>query len=72
MQPNHIYPAYQVPHAAIIKQHLRIPIIAVGIIDSRSLADHILQDRLADMIAIGRPLIEDPDFGAQPLQLAIQ
>lgn len=68
VQPNHIYPAYQVPHAAIIKQHLRVPVIAVGLIDSRSLADHILQDQLADMIAIGRPLIEDPDFAAQLLQ----
>ncbi len=67
VQPNHIYPAYQVPQAAIIKQHLRVPVIAVGLIDNRSLADHIIQDQLADMIAIGRPLIEDPDFAAQLL-----
>ena len=62
VQPSDVYTAYQLPHAAAIKQHFEIPVIAVGKIDTRSLADRILEDGLADVIAIGRPLLENPDY----------
>ncbi|AKG36449.1 oxidoreductase [Paenibacillus durus] len=62
IQPSDVYTAYQLPHAAAIKQHFNIPVIAVGKIYTRSLADRILEDRLADMIAIGRPILEEPDY----------
>ncbi|MBP2001395.1 NADPH2 dehydrogenase [Paenibacillus shirakamiensis] len=62
VQPSDIYDAYQLPHAAAIKQHFNIPIIAVGKIYTRSLANRILEDHLADAIAIGRPLLDDPDY----------
>ncbi|MGX4584276.1 oxidoreductase [Paenibacillus chitinolyticus] len=62
VQPSDVYTAYQLPHAAAIKQHFKIPVIAVGKIYTRSLADRILEDGLADVIAIGRPLLEDPDY----------
>ncbi|CAG7646153.1 NADPH dehydrogenase [Paenibacillus solanacearum] len=68
VQPGDVYTAYQLPHAAAIKAHFSIPVIAVGNIHTRSLANRILEDRLADCIAIGRPLLEDPDFGARMLQ----
>ncbi|WP_248924751.1 NADH:flavin oxidoreductase [Paenibacillus hamazuiensis] len=67
VQPADVYTAYQLPHAAAIKPHFGIPVIAVGKIYTRSLADRILGDRLADMIAIGRPLIEDPDYAERLL-----
>jgi len=62
VQPSDVYNAYQLPHAAAIKQHFNIPIIAVGKIYTRSLVNRILEDQLADGIAIGRPLLDDPDF----------
>lgn len=62
IQPSDIHPGYQVPHAAAIKQHFSIPIIAVGKIYTRTLANRILEDQLADCIAIGSPLLEDPDY----------
>ncbi|MFF2158028.1 NADH:flavin oxidoreductase [Paenibacillus chitinolyticus] len=62
VQPGDVYTAYQLPHAAAIKQHFKLPVIAVGKIYTRSLADRILQDGLANIIAIGRPLLEDPDY----------
>ncbi|GGG53691.1 oxidoreductase [Paenibacillus radicis (ex Gao et al. 2016)] len=68
--PADVYTAYQLPQAAAIKQHVQIPVIAVGKIYSQSLANHILQDQLADCIAIGRPLLDDPDFAEHLLQLA--
>lgn len=67
MQPSDVYNAYQLPHAAAIKQHFNIPIIAVGKIYTRSLANRILEDQLADGIAIGRPLLDDPDYAEQLL-----
>ncbi|OXS58364.1 NADH:flavin oxidoreductase [Cohnella sp. CIP 111063] len=68
VKPSDVYPAYQVPHAAAIKQHFNIPVIAVGKIYNRGLADRILEDRLADCIAIGSPLLEDPDYGERLLK----
>ncbi|MBH5317827.1 tRNA-dihydrouridine synthase [Paenibacillus sp. GSMTC-2017] len=62
VKPSDVYEAYQLPHAAAIKQHFNIPIIAVGKIYTRSLANHVLADQLADAIAIGRPLLDDPDY----------
>lgn len=62
IQPSDVHTGYQVPHAAAIKQHLNIPVIAVGKIYARSLANRILEDQLADCIAIGSPLLADPDY----------
>lgn len=58
---------YQVPYAAIIKQYVKVPIIAVGRIYTEELANFILADELADFIAIGRPMQEDPRFAGKLL-----
>ncbi|NQX58079.1 NADH:flavin oxidoreductase [Paenibacillus qinlingensis] len=62
IQPSDVHTGYQVPYAAAIKQHFHIPVIAVGKIYTRSLANRILEDQLADCIAIGSPLLTDPDY----------
>ncbi|WFA07039.1 tRNA-dihydrouridine synthase [Bacillus sp. HSf4] len=62
IQPADTHPGYQLPDAAVIKQHLQVPVIAVGKIYTRSFADRIIGDGLADAVAVGRPLLEDPDF----------
>jgi 2,4-dienoyl-CoA reductase-like NADH-dependent reductase (Old Yellow Enzyme family)/thioredoxin reductase len=49
-----------VPVAAKIKQALRIPVITVGRINEPGLAEEILTDGKADLIAMGRPLLADP------------
>ncbi|MFC8689573.1 tRNA-dihydrouridine synthase [Brevibacillus porteri] len=67
IQPSDVYPAYQLPYATAIKQHFSIPVIAVGKIYSRSLANQILEDQLVDSVAIGRPLLEDPDYAERLL-----
>ena len=48
--------------AATIKRSVSIPVIAVGRLDEPSLAEQVLTDGDADLIAIGRALIADPDF----------
>ncbi|WP_152394543.1 oxidoreductase [Paenibacillus guangzhouensis] len=62
IQPKDVHTGYQLPHAAVFKQLLHMPVIAVGNLHSRSIADRILEDELADSIAIGRPLLSDPDY----------
>jgi 2,4-dienoyl-CoA reductase-like NADH-dependent reductase (Old Yellow Enzyme family) len=44
-----------------------VPVIAVGKIATRDVAESILQEGKADLVALGRPLIADPDW---PLKLA--
>lgn len=60
---------YQTPYAAVIKQYVNIPVIAVGNIRTQAFANFILADGMADMIAIGRPLLEDANFGKKMLTL---
>ncbi|EFU40415.1 NADH:flavin oxidoreductase/NADH oxidase [Paenibacillus vortex V453] len=61
---------YQTPYAAMIKQYVQIPVIAVGNIRTQALANFILADQMADLIAIGRPLLEDANYGEKLLALA--
>lgn len=48
--------------AARIKQAVSVPVIAVGRIHTPALAERILANGQADMIAVGRGLIADPDW----------
>ena len=45
-----------------IKPRLSIPVILVGGLRSPSIMSEIVEGNQADMIAIGRPLIREPDF----------
>ncbi len=51
-----------VPLAAEIHRVARKPVVAVGRINTLELAEQILQQGSADLIAVGRPLLADPDF----------
>jgi 2-enoate reductase len=55
-------PACMVDLAEMVKPHVRIPIITVGRLGYPELADQILGQGKADFIALGRPLLADPDF----------
>ena len=51
-----------VPLAAEIKSVVNVPVVAVGRIHTPRLAEEILQQGKADLIAMGRPLFADPDL----------
>lgn len=51
---------YQVPFAHAIKQHIDIPVIAVGLITEAQQAEDILQNAEADAIALARAMLYDP------------
>ena len=48
--------------AAGIRAATKVPVIAVGKIATREVAESILQEGKADLVALGRPLIADPDW----------
>jgi 2-enoate reductase len=60
-------PLYQPPGCMIdmaetAKKHVSIPVIAVGRLGYPALADRILKESRADFVAMGRPLLADPDL----------
>jgi 2,4-dienoyl-CoA reductase-like NADH-dependent reductase (Old Yellow Enzyme family)/thioredoxin reductase len=54
-------PGNLVPLAASIKQVVHIPVIAVGKLNLQ-LAEEVLRDGKADLVALGRSLLADPDL----------
>lgn len=51
-----------VPYAAAVRAAVSVPVIAVGRISDPFLAEKVLAEGKADFIALGRPLLADPDF----------
>jgi len=54
--------AYFLDNAKRIKPHVRVPIILVGGLRTPAVMEKILREGYADLIAIGRPLIRDPEL----------
>ncbi|SMO95665.1 NADH:flavin oxidoreductase/NADH oxidase [Melghirimyces algeriensis] len=52
--------AYQVPLARAIKNALDIPVIAVGRLDEPSLANAVIGNEDAELIAVGRGMLRNP------------
>lgn len=51
--------------AAAVRQAVDVPVIAVGRLHSPELAEQVLADGRADFVAMGRPLLADPDLPAK-------
>jgi 2,4-dienoyl-CoA reductase-like NADH-dependent reductase (Old Yellow Enzyme family)/thioredoxin reductase len=51
-----------VSHAAAIKQRVSVSVIVVGEIRHPAFAEAVIARRQADFIALGRPLLADPDW----------
>jgi 2,4-dienoyl-CoA reductase-like NADH-dependent reductase (Old Yellow Enzyme family) len=51
-----------IPLAKGVKEAANLPVIAVGKITDGKMAEGILAEGAADLVAIGRPLVADPDF----------
>ena len=61
-KPPRLGPGYQVPLAEAIKTRAEIPAMAVGSISSPELAEEILLNGRADMVALGRELLHNPNW----------
>jgi NADPH2 dehydrogenase len=66
-QPGN-YPGYQVPFARAIKQALNVPVIAVGILDEPRLAEAIIANGDADLVAVGRGMLRNPYWAIHAIQ----
>lgn len=63
-------PIYQPPGcmadmAEKVKPHVNIPVITVGRFGYPDLANRIIEQGKADFVALGRPLLADPDFASK-------
>ena len=54
------YPGYQVRFSETLRHLLQIPTIAVGMLEFPALAEEVLRDGRADLIALGRELLRNP------------
>jgi 2,4-dienoyl-CoA reductase-like NADH-dependent reductase (Old Yellow Enzyme family)/thioredoxin reductase len=58
--PGSALPGCNADLTGAVKVHLKVPVIAVGRITTPELAEQILREGKADMVAMGRALIADP------------
>jgi 2,4-dienoyl-CoA reductase-like NADH-dependent reductase (Old Yellow Enzyme family)/thioredoxin reductase len=61
-QPTYFSHNYNVERAAAIKKAVRIPVTCVGSIIDLATADRIISEGKADIVAMGRPQIADPEI----------
>lgn len=61
-QPYYFPHAYNVHRAEKIKKNVRVPVACVGSIIDLAMADKIIAEGKADIVAMGRPHIADPDI----------
>lgn len=59
--PN-IEPLYQVNYAKQIKENIKIPVIAVGLITTAQEAEMLLNNDYCDFVAFGRELLRNPNL----------
>ncbi|PEY73212.1 NADH:flavin oxidoreductase/NADH oxidase [Bacillus thuringiensis] len=62
------YPAHQVPFARAFKNELQVPVIAAGRLDSPQLADSVICNKDADLVAVGRGMLRDPYWALHATQ----
>ncbi len=72
MAPMFMPKGYLVEDAAAIKSAVRIPIIAVGRLHDVEVAERVLQEGKADLIAIGRGLIADPEWAKKVIERRVE
>lgn len=58
--PSNIGPGYQVPFAAQVRREAGVPTMAVGLITTPELAEEIVSNERADLVALGRELLRNP------------
>ena len=51
--------------AGDIKKAVNVPVSAVGRILDADMAERVIESGMADMVAMGRPLLADPDWGVK-------
>ena len=55
-----VYPGYELEFASYLRNKLKIPVIAVGLLHYEQIANDALTGKKADFIALGRALLSNP------------
>ena len=63
--PIDVFPGYQLPLAEAVKKNCGLPVIAVGGIRQADMAEEILGNGRADLVALGKELLRNPFWVAQ-------
>ncbi len=61
-------PGFFVPQAQHLKEVVDIPVIGVGGIRDLRYANSLIEEGAVDLIAVGRPLMRDPDWASTALE----
>jgi 2,4-dienoyl-CoA reductase-like NADH-dependent reductase (Old Yellow Enzyme family)/thioredoxin reductase len=61
-QSNHLDHGCLIPYAEAVKKEVKSPVIAVGSLVNPHMAEEVLKEERADLVALGRSLIADPDL----------
>ncbi|MCS6817415.1 MAG: FAD-dependent oxidoreductase [Blastocatellia bacterium] len=72
MAPMFMPKGYLAEDAGAIKSAVRIPVIAVGRLHDVEVAERVLQEGKADLIAVGRGLIADPEWAKKVIENRIE
>ncbi|WP_027108243.1 NADH:flavin oxidoreductase/NADH oxidase [Lacticigenium naphthae] len=62
VKPTKVYPGYQTKWATLFKKEIGIPVATVGKLGDPQLASFIIEDEQADFLALGRPLLRNPNW----------
>jgi 2,4-dienoyl-CoA reductase-like NADH-dependent reductase (Old Yellow Enzyme family) len=68
---GHEGPGYFVPHAEAVKHAVSVPVIGVGGIRTAEQADEIIKSGKVDLVAVGRAILEDPNWATMALSSLI-
>jgi len=63
--------AYFLPYAQVIKKAVEVPVLVTGGIAEAHLADRIVREGWADLVGVGRAMLNDPDWARQA-RIALQ
>lgn len=61
-------PGYFVPYAEAIKAGVKVPVMVTGGIKDAEAADCIVREGKADLVGIGRAMLEDPDWARRAIE----
>lgn len=59
--------AYFVPYAQAIKAAVSVPVMVAGGINEPRLADRVVREGWADLVGVGRAMLNDPDWAAKAI-----
>ncbi len=60
-------PAYFVPYAEAIRGTVKVPVMVTGGLGEPDLADRIVREGRADLVGVGRAMLNDPDWAQKAI-----